>query len=373
MPIATQAPLQNQEKAKHRGAIVSPIVDFLLFGGLSFIVLFIHFYSGWDQAWADYQFGWGAFYLAFLINHPHFMHSYQLFYAGFLDKIAEGSAVKKFRFILSGFVVPIVLLLWLFWGMQNASVHTLGLMVNMMFFLVGWHYFKQGYGIMIVLAGRQKQFLSEMTKKIALINGYAVWLMTWVHINLTEYTNQYYGIPYSTFGLPDALGYGTKALAVVTTLLFVAMVVRHYHKYKDVPVNALVAYVSALYLWLGFWRLDTAAFVLIPALHSLQYIPFCWKITSEKEKLEKPQAPKSKNIVIRHPRVMQFAAVGVVTGALFFYGLPYLTDKWGVYDQSVLGSQFGFFAFLIFINLHHYFLDYALWRKDNKDMGLLFR
>lgn len=36
-----------------------------------------------------------------------------------------------------------------------------------------------------------------------------------------------------------------------------------------------------------------------------------------------------------------------------------------VYNSTILGSSFYLFAFFVFINIHHYFIDNVLWRRDN--------
>lgn len=36
-----------------------------------------------------------------------------------------------------------------------------------------------------------------------------------------------------------------------------------------------------------------------------------------------------------------------------------------VYNSTVLGSSFYLFAFFVFVNIHHYFIDNVLWRRDN--------
>ena len=39
------------------------------------------------------------------------------------------------------------------------------------------------------------------------------------------------------------------------------------------------------------------------------------------------------------------------------------------YDRGIFGSQMFLFMFAIFINVHHYFLDNVMWRRENPDIA----
>ena len=56
---------------------------------------------------------------------------------------------------LAGVVVPVVLGVWAVTALRAESAYRLGLLIQLMFLLVGWHYVKQGFGVMSVLAARR--------------------------------------------------------------------------------------------------------------------------------------------------------------------------------------------------------------------------
>jgi H+/Cl- antiporter ClcA len=63
-----------------------------------------------------------------------------------------------------------------------------------------------------------------------------------------------------------------------------------------------------------------------------------------------------------------FVTIGVFLGFLGFYGLPRSFDSMVPYDKHLLGPSLFLFAFYIFINIHHYFLDNVMWRRGNPDV-----
>ncbi len=63
-----------------------------------------------------------------------------------------------------------------------------------------------------------------------------------------------------------------------------------------------------------------------------------------------------------------FVLLGMILGVLGFWAIPILLQVLVTYDASVFGASMFMFIFFIFINVHHYFLDNVIWRRDNPDM-----
>jgi hypothetical protein len=53
--------------------------------------------------------------------------------------------------------------------------------------------------------------------------------------------------------------------------------------------------------------------------------------------------------------------------------VPAQLDSLKLYDEKIFGPILFGFCFVVFINVHHYFIDFAIWRRDNPDMKYLFR
>jgi len=103
----------------------------------------------------------------------------------------------------------------------------------------------------------------------------------------------------------------------------------------------------------------------IPALHSIQYLLFVGKLSHSKDRERVRQGGDSK--------LMLFVSVGAFAGAMSFWGVPFVLDRVVPYDRDVFGSTMFMMMFYVFINVHHYFIDFAIWRKDNPDMKYLYQ
>ena len=67
-------------------------------------------------------------------------------------------------------------------------------------------------------------------------------------------------------------------------------------------------------------------------------------------------------------RLTRFIVVGTAIGVLAFWIAPILLSATVPYDKELFGVTLFLFIFFIFINVHHYFLDNVMWRKENPDI-----
>ena len=108
--------------------------------------------------------------------------------------------------------------------------------------------------------------------------------------------------------------------------------------------------------------------------HSLQYLIVVWRyqLNVERDKRDSGQ-PRS---LFKKPvsRLAYFFIFGVVISFFGFWIMPATLDLFVGYDRGVFGNQMFLFMFAIFINVHHYFLDNVMWRRENPDVAkYLFR
>jgi hypothetical protein len=68
-------------------------------------------------------------------------------------------------------------------------------------------------------------------------------------------------------------------------------------------------------------------------------------------------------------RLAELALSALVLGWVLFHGLPGLLD--GAPDGSELGPTPYLAAIFAFVNLHHYFTDGVIWRRDNPETRYL--
>ncbi|WP_292513236.1 hypothetical protein [Methylobacterium sp.] len=151
------------------------------------------------------------------------------------------------------------------------------------------------------------------------------------------------------------------------------MLVRRWRSGAKLPVNGLVAYLASLYMWLLLVRLDPLWFLVVPVLHSLQYLVVVWRFEANYQRGQPgggtPSMPVMKRLfgTADRVRVAAYIVGGGVLGFIGLWGLPMLLDVVVPYDKAVFGDTMFLFIFWIFINIHHYLMDSVMWRRENPD------
>jgi hypothetical protein len=371
MPGAGVAAAQAKSAGKTRDSryLFGPVIDFLGLGGGSILALGLILLIAPPDSWYDQAAVW-ALLLAWIVNNPHFAYSYQIFYGNFREKAfgASYAPLLRARYIIAGIVAPIVLIGFFIACVLSNDDETLALAFNAMNFFVGWHYVKQGYGMIIVDSVMKKKFFTAVEKKILLINAYLVWGASWLAANATLHDAQFWGLHHYQFAVPaELLMFGTY-LAYGAGLFTVGMLALKTVKGQRPPINGTIAYLVSLYLWLWFVRINPFFLLIIPAFHSLQYMVVVWRYRLNKlgDTPAAGEAAATKRLPWRH---IWFAVIGIVLGFIGFWGAPWVLDDAVAYDKSVFGSALFLFMFWIFINIHHYFLDNVMWRRENPDTG----
>jgi hypothetical protein len=115
--------------------------------------------------------------------------------------------------------------------------------------------------------------------------------------------------------------------------------------------NVLVPFVAMYVWWMPLTRQQEFYLLLTPLFHSLQYLAFVYKMEDTRLRgLNHPEVRGS---------VLAFAIV--VAGWVAFEFLPNEVDTaLGTFNSWHM--FFFFTAAMLFINIHHYFIDNVLWR-----------
>ncbi|WP_430388224.1 hypothetical protein [Dyella sp. 20L07] len=359
----------DQQAATSR-TLISPVWDFLLLGGGSLIVLGVIaclLPPTSDMA----PVAASTLFIANFVNHPHFAHSYQLFYRNFGAR-AFGDAfapVMRVRYLFAAIAAPLALITFLGYCIDQGNARLLGFAANGMFLLVGWHYVKQGYGILMTDAALKRSFFSRPQKNILLANAYLCWSCSWLLANHTFKQKDYWGISYYALGIPDWLLSAALLATLISTIsaltVFSAMFRRR--PLRDLPITGGAAYFTSLYVWLLIRH--PALLLVIPAFHSLQYLVVVWRyrINFEHARENDPKLPFAKNHHRSKLRFALFLLTGFILGYTGFWLIPEWLDGNIPYDKALLGTTPFFLATWVFINVHHYFIDNVIWRKDNPD------
>jgi hypothetical protein len=345
----------------------SPWIDFLLIGGFSLLLIATaYLFIPREGALADNIIAL-SFGVSFIINYPHFAYSYQLLYSnlsGFLtDKTLP--AFYRLKVINAAFIMPVALIILLAVAYVKQSGALMADIYSFMIFTVGWHYAKQGYGMLIVMSAKKGFFFTQGERNVLLFHTHVSWLMGWA------LTNRYNRVLKNLMDIsPHRIMVPEWVVVILTAGFIVSFVfvaaeyfIRLRRKDRVPPTIAVVGYAAAIYLWnLGvFAHPIFVAFV--PALHSLQYTMFVVKY--KKTESEKKAAPVFLQSRIFNS-VTTFLLFGILLGALGFFFIPYSLDYLIATNSKIYGHSFFIFCFTAFINTHHYFIDNVLWRKENK-------
>lgn len=333
-----------------------------LLGGCSILVCM----SCWafaEKSTSVYTMGQFAFFLAFAVNHPHFLSSYILLYGDFRKKV-----FSQVKYFWAGFIVPLVLFGTIAYGLQNQDSEVMAWVINSMFFFVGWHYIKQVFGCVIVTCARRKMYFNKFERYLLLGNLFTLWALSWTGSQVGGNSYEFYGIKYQGLNLPFwTLSFVRYAVAATGAALIVQGFRKYIYEGKVVNSSALAA-LLALYVWyLPVFSHPYFAY-LIPLFHSLQYLVFVW---SFKTNQVSAQIKEYKGTEMRKAWVYKFVgffAWATVLGALSFEIIPNLLDQNFSFDNTALGNSTFLASFLLFINIHHYFIDNVIWKSQNEEI-----
>jgi len=359
---------------------LSSTVEFLVVGGAG-VVLFpvlwlLRKVVGLDSA--ELAVGFLMFHGAHLINDPHFSVTYLLFYKN-LKQRAFGTAFtrqQRARYLVAGFVVPLALAAWLTVALSSASARSLGALIQLMFLLVGWHYVKQGFGVLTVLSARRGVRYSAFERRAILAHCFAGWAYAWASPATPAALAEEKGVLYLSLAHPLVLERITLLAFAVSAVLLAAVLYRKWRREGRLPPLApLTGLLVSIWLWSVYSSADPLMVYVIPALHSVQYLYFVWLLTRNQARAaESPPffgPPASQRLIF-------LAASAVALGWLLFHGSPDLLDAARLSAHRRAHERLGelgptpyFAAFFAFVNIHHYVMDNVIWRRENPDTKYL--
>lgn len=346
------------------------VAEFLAVGGATLLLLPFAIWGPEDSAFGFTGFAIASMWLVYVLNDPHFAASYVIFYRDIKNKLTgNGYAfAEQWRYWSAGIVMPSALIGWIAISLITETVWMMSFMVQLMFILVGWHYIKQGFGVLIVLSARRGVFFSGWDRRILLTHAYSAWAYAWSNAERYAISDTMDGVPYSSFQTPDALFYLCAAVFWTSGAAMIVLLVRKFWTERKIPpVTPFTGFFVTIYLWqvlFGEW--EALAF-LIPALHSLQYLVFVSHLEVNRSK-DKSRGQKPW---VWPARIAFFTVTSLGLGWLLFHGAPDHLDNTVEYNWEVLGPTIFLAAISTFVNIHHYLMDNVIWRRGNPDMAYL--
>ena len=265
--------------------LFGPVIDFLCLGGSTLLLLPIVLALGDSDnypAMASIM-----LIVAHLINHPHFAASYQIFYRGFAGEGAysgaravDAGALYFRRGRRTRRVAPRLSSI----DIVAARRPDAGLRRQPDGPCVGWHYVKQGYGMLMVDAVLKRRFIKDRNKKVLLVNSYVAWSFAgWVSTTRSASSMICGALHYYSFAIPQPIVAIATAIAAVTgergdcgSGPAVALGAN-----GGLPVNGVIAYFVSIYVWLMFVAINPLWLLVVPALHSLQYLVVVWPLRAQ--------------------------------------------------------------------------------------------
>jgi len=347
-------------------------IEFFAAGGLSILLLPLCLIFAPDGNEVQVgMVGIASIWLAYVINDPHFMVTYQIFYRDFANKInGIGYArAERVRYIMAGLILPALLLIWIAGIFAFSSSAMAAGMMQFMFILVGWHYVKQGYGVLSVLSARRGVFYSKLESQLVIAHSLITWIYAWTMPMAERVPFEMDGIDYM------AMGFGQLPIDIMFILFLISgiaaigILVRKFVLLRQWPPLAPVAGLFiTLYLWVVWTGFNEAFSYLIPALHSVQYLFFVYL-------LERGRARSNAGIAASKAKVFRqlasVASLALFLGWIGFHLAPNWLDMNVYWNEDNLGPTIFFAMITGFINIHHFMMDNVIWRKGNPDMAYL--
>ncbi len=326
-------------------SIFNPVVDFLLVGGLSLILLVPLLVSGSTDL-LFLSAGAQAF-IATAINMPHFMASYRLVY---------GSREMILKHKWASIYVPAILIAYIALALFVAkdSPALVIILVAVSSGYLAWHYTGQVWGMMAsfaYLAGTS----FEKSERFLIRTGLRI-LLAW-HVTWFLYTQLRNGAAMRPLYL--LISAGTIA-AFLLGAIGILRVRRRVGRFP--PARALVAWIS-IFVWYAAMARDPAALFWVQIAHALQYLAFPVRVELNRSAQRGDASPKR---IALH--MAAYAGAILVVSVAVAQLVP--MSIMGVVG-NVFGEQPGRTApilLLMFINIHHYFTDGVIWKISNPDV-----
>jgi hypothetical protein len=370
------AEAQSLQASPSRLRAPSRALEFLLTGGatLGLLPLCWVLERGVGLDRAELAVGFLTFHGAHVINDPHFAVTYLLFYRDLKRRLlaAELPLAQRLRYWLSGVIAPAVLVGWASWALSRGSAVSLGAMTQLMFLLVGWHYVKQGFGVVTVLSRRRGISYDAHERRILLGHCFAGWAYAWASPFDPGRTVEEKGVVYTTLAHPAWLEPLTRAAFFASALPLGWMLVRKWRRSGAPPLSPLIGLLCSVWIWTVYSGIDPLLVYLIPALHSLQYLYFVWLLKRGQAHAEEGPPSFGKPVATV---LGAWAAGALLLGLVLFHLAPSALDALLVDARAARLTDLGptpyFAALFTVVNLHHYFMDFAIWRREHRETRYL--
>ena len=330
-------------------AIITPTIDAICSGGLSFAVAVVVItYSIVSQAGIDKALLAVQVYMLtdLLINGPHFMASYRLLFSNPRNYVNHPLVTILMPVLAVGFLGYVVY--WCYKDPTSTATRELPIITYLNWaapVFLGWHYMGQSWGMTACFA-----YLSDLrmnlTERRLIRSGFHalfVYHVCWAYDSM--------GFVQGIFAEQEAGRYLMEAVMSLSRLgVFVAFALGLWgflrlskREGKRIPPRVWLPWI-ATYSWYVMVDVHPASFFLLQVFHALQYLTF--PIRVEMNVYTKPRR-KWSHLIVYYLALVIFGFIAFAWSDLF--------------HVSVARLQIAT-ATMMVINLHHYFIDAVIWK-----------
>lgn len=371
IPAGKKSDQPQTPPASPGGAIISPSVDFLCCGGLSIFVVIGIF--GYAHFFPQSQFMTqglplvGGLILGTFINAPHFMASYFLLYRNRVQ-ITQHKAASTY--------VPLILLAAIVYafltptpGASNPHINAtvVDFLTVVSAILLAWHYTGQAWGMTGSFA-YIRGIRMEQLERWLIRSGYymlLVWHILWACLFMLRNPESIFAKNFVDQLSRVQFAFNVwSGLVLLTIPLGIAGFIRIRRRTGVMPPLRCYAPWIAIYLWYVLIWAHPSLFALLQIFHALQYLVFPLRVEVNQYSARQK---RSGGRQLLHG--LGYYVLLVIVG-LAVFELPTLPLMWGDGKMNFLvATCLNLLAVTTaFVNIHHYFIDGAIWKIRNPEV-----
>ncbi len=326
---------------------------------LALVLVYPHVLASYRLAY-DGTHGWLRRYWVQLIAVP-FLLSMTVMGSYFLYTIApQGSLLQQVNAGLRTLGIQTTI------GLQpTLGAEAMGLLVQAMLAMVGWHCARQALWCTRVMAHYEGYVLSESGWQLLRISLIGVWLSGLAGTNIGPIEGDFMGLAHASLGLPVGTAGALCGVATIAALGFASTVFRTARETGQRPsISVLVAPVAFVTWWFPPLVQDAFLLLMVPVFHAVQYLALVYKV----DKHATTTQPRRAHPMRYGLRLMMMVALGFI---VFELAPAYLDNILNTSDT--LGVPFFIAAAAVVLNIHHFVIDQAVWRFRNSTIrGIVF-
>jgi hypothetical protein len=226
-----------------------------------------------------------------------------------------------------------------------------------------YHFSGQSLGITLIYARRAGIKINRVERLALSSFIFGTFISQTIRSEYTKTSDQFYGIYYPSFGLPEwrVPGFEMPLLTMIVVgvmwlggLAFLGMMIRR--MVIERRVYPFIVFLPAVtqYTWFVHTSLWLSYAEFVPFFHSIQYIFIAWTVQL-KEKMDARGIEPSARYVFRE--TTRWGAIVVAGGIMLFFGIPKLLAPYSSLSHYAVTG-----IIVCGVQIHHFFVDGVIWK-----------